>query len=232
MGQLELPPEEERPRKGRGGKRKGAGRPPNGDKAGVSHLRRPEVDRRKPLHVTLKMVRAVGTLRRKRTFRVVREAIRATNERVAVGIVHFAVQDDHVHLIVESESKRALANGLRGLAVRLARGLNRELGRAGAVLKDRYHARALGTPREVKNAIAYVLNNFRKHRASLAHAFAANWLDPFSSAPWFDGWSTASLSPPDDTPRATVAPTTWLLTTGWHLHHGPLNPNTTPGPHP
>ncbi len=55
------------------------------------------------------------------------------------------------------------ARGMTAVASRLARAANRVFGRSGRVLAGRYHLRALETPREVRNAIAYVLLNVRKH---------------------------------------------------------------------
>jgi hypothetical protein len=74
---------------------------------------------------------------------------------------------------------------------------------------DRYHARALGTPREVRHAIAYVLLNFRKHLRAPAG------IDPRSSGPWFDGCTQPALLPPSSAPSPTVAPRTWLAAVGW-----------------
>ena len=93
-----------------------------------------------------------------------------------------------------------LSRAINGLAVRLARALNRLAGRNGKVFLDRYHAHVLKTPREVRHAVRYVLENFRHHlREDVAPAGA----DPCSSAAWFD----RSLN--DDAPIAS--PQTWLL---------------------
>ena len=46
-----------------GGKRRGAGRKPKGERAGVSHAKRPEINPRHPLHVTLKLEAGISTLR-------------------------------------------------------------------------------------------------------------------------------------------------------------------------
>ena len=52
---------------------------------------------------------------------------------------------------------------MQGLAIRLARSLNRLAGRTGKVFSDRFHSLVLKTLREVANAIRYVLENFRHH---------------------------------------------------------------------
>ena len=106
-------------------------------------------------------------------------------------ITHFSVQEDHLHLIVEADGPGPLSSGAIGLSVRVAAGVNRVLGRRGRVCGDRYHARALTTPREVRNAIVYVLMNVKKHRPPFGLR-----LDPCSSAPWFDGFEDHSPPAP------------------------------------
>jgi len=83
--------------------------------------------------------------------------------------------------------------------------------RKGRVLADRYHSRLLRTPREVRNALVYVLNNAKKHFEMRRE------IDPFSSAPWFGGWREAVGRSAD--PPPVVAARTWLLEVGW-LRHG------------
>jgi hypothetical protein len=94
------------------------------------------------------------------------------------------------------------------LAIRVARAVNRLLARHGTVWGDRYHSHVLRTPREVRNALVYVLSNWRKHEPG------AHGLDPLSSAAWFDGWIEATKAigrPPVANAR------TWLASAGWRL---------------
>jgi len=49
--------------------------------------------------------------------------------------------------------------------VRVARRLNRLRGRCGRAVADRYHARILKTPTEVRHARRYLLTNAQKHYA-------------------------------------------------------------------
>src|SRR5438128_612122 len=183
-----------------GGERKGAGRKPNGAKPGVSHLRRPSLAARYPVHVTLRMVSAVGFLRTFSRTQAIEQAMREVRRRFGLRVVHYSIQGNHLHLIVEIDDAAMLSRAINGLAVRLARALNRLAGRNGKVFLDRYHAHVLKTPREVRNAVRYVLENFRHHlREDIAPAGA----DPCSSAAW--------LKRPvnDDVPIAS--PETWLL---------------------
>ena len=183
-----------------GGKRKGAGRKPKGRKAGVPHEPRPHFSSRHPVHVTLRTLSGAGYLRSHRLFRVIEEALREAKLRFGVRIVHFSIQGNHLHLLVEAGSPAALGRGMQGLAIRIARGINRAQARRGKVFADRYHARPLATRREAANALRYVLENHRHHlRADVAPAGA----DPCSSAIWM----TLHL-----TPDAPVVPArTWLL---------------------
>ena len=98
------------------------------------------------------------------------------------------VQDGHLHLLTEADGWKALSDGTRALSIRIARSLNRVLKRTGKVIADRYHARALSTPLEVRNAIVYVLQNGRKHLAQRGVEVRKEWLDRFSSAAFFRGW--------------------------------------------
>jgi len=212
-----------------GGARKGAGRKPKGDKALVSHAPRPDVAAAHPLHVTLRVARSVPNLRAQRPMRVLREAFRAAKERFDLRLVHYSVQGNHVHLLVETNGKKALSRAMQGLSIRMARALNKEFRRSGSVLADRYHARALKTPREVRNALAYVLLNHRHHAATHGGSVASLLgADPFSSARFFDGWARpingARAGPEDE----VSSPGTWLLRKGFR-RLGLLDPLALPG---
>jgi REP element-mobilizing transposase RayT len=217
---------------GRGGKRKGSGRKPNGAKALVWHVRRPEHVGRHPVHVTLKIRRDVPRLRRKRLLSACRLAFEAGRDRFGFRLVHFSVQDDHIHMICEASDKRALSRGLQGLNVRLAKGINKKLGRRGKVLADRYHLRALATPTEVRNALRYVLANDAHHAAQRTGRHSrSNAVDPFSSALDFDGWTCRVRSNLEwrYSKPATAPPSTWLLRVGWLRAGGKLDPRAGPG---
>jgi hypothetical protein len=134
----------------------------------------------------------------------------------------FSVQHDHVRLIVEADAARDLSRGIQGLAIRAAKAVNHVLGRRGAVWGDRYHARDLTTPRAVRNALVYVLQNYRKHAHDRGQRF-----DPCSSAPWFTGWKyrlQTAMSAPVVTAR------TWLARWGWR-RQGLLDADEEPRPH-
>ncbi len=164
------------------------------------------------MHVTLRARADVPSLRAADTFPAVRAALAAAS-KPGFRLVQFSVQSDHLHLMVEGVDTRALALGVRGLTIRVARAVNRALGRTGSVWNDRYHARALATPREVRHGLVYVLMNFRKH---LRHQ--PRGLDACSSAAWFDGFrgGRPTGAPPGEPP--VVPSGTWLGSVGWRRH--------------
>jgi len=136
--------------------------------------------------------------------------------------VHYAVLKNHTHFLVEGKERASLTSGLQGLAIRIARALNRAWKRSGKVFADRYHDRILRTPREVRTALVYVLRNG-------AHHGDLGWpIEPCTSGPWFDGWSDPNATKGWEVFLRPVARAgTWLLTKGWR-RHGLLRLNDLP----
>jgi putative transposase len=155
------------------------------------------------LHVTWRIHRDVGNLRTDKRFRRIQRAFCYGGDRFGLRLVEFSVQSNHVHLIVEADSKLALSRGLQGLAIRVAKGVNRASRRSGRVLADRYHARPLRTPNEVRRAVAYVLRNLQHHTRE-----DPRYVDPFSSMAGDAVWH---LEPDGTSLRVTARPRTWLL---------------------
>jgi REP element-mobilizing transposase RayT len=174
------------------------------------------------VHITWRAREAIPSLRSPRLFQSVRRSIAAAH-KTAFRVVHFSVQSDHMHLIVEGDQAVALVRGLQGLAVRCAKAVNRVLGRAGGVWSSRYHARGLGTPTEVRRGLVYVLLNFRKHLRATAG------IDPRSSGPWFTGWRRAGAVDrcPGD-PAPVELPRTWLAAMGWRRAGGAIGVDEQP----
>jgi REP element-mobilizing transposase RayT len=162
-----------------GGKRRGAGRKRTTERSRVSHKRREAFERRHPVHVTVRMRRETCHLRQSVCFRVLRRGFNAANGRDDFQLIHYSVQGNHVHFLVEADDSRSLSRGMRGLNVRIARALNRLIGRRGKVLDDRFHAVVLRTPTQTAHAIHYVLHN-RQHHAP--ERYPSGWRDPFASA--------------------------------------------------
>jgi REP element-mobilizing transposase RayT len=194
-------------------------------RAGVKHAVRP-FDRRAPLHVTVRMRPEVWNLRSARCFRVLERAFYAGCNRFGGRVCHFSVQHDHIHMVVEAGDRRALARAMQGLEIRMAKGLNRVMERRGKVFADRYHAVVLHTPTQVRAALVYVLMNGRKHLTRFGHRLPAGWVDPCSSAMFFDGWTVGG--PLVYLPGPVVTPETWLLAVGYRRAGGLIGPEEMP----
>ena len=197
----------------RGGKRRGAGRPRLHQKPGllgkeVPHRKRAHFASCKAVHVTQRVGPGVGHLRKQSIANVFLRAFKDASKRDWVRIVHYSIQSNHLHLIVEAEDAAGLSKGMKGLAVRIARRLNAHLRRRGPVFVDHYHAHLLGSRREVANAVRYVVANHARHsREPLARRFH----DPLATSP--------------DAPL--TAPRLWLLRIGWRLEpSGRMIPRT------
>ena len=227
MRQLTL--DQARKPSGHGGWRPGAGRPKK--KGAVSHLMRARFAQRTPQHVTMRLAAdAPSIANRWLMSHVIRPAIRAS-EKSWFRVVEFNVLGNHMHLIIEASGADQLARGVQGLAVRIARNTNSALNRDGKLFGQRYHARSLKTPTEVRNALRYVLLN-RKHHAA-EKRFERGWIDPFSSAIWFTGWKrrfpiSDAIQSIATEPRPTASPHTWLLKEGWRRRTGLLDYDDTP----
>ncbi len=202
---------------GRGGRRDGAGRPRTRD-PGVSHDARPALAARYPVHVTFRALPGVPNLRRTPRYAAIEAALRAVLTRPDFRVVHFSVQTNHLHLLVEAHGAEALSRGMQAMAIRIARGVNRATGRRGKVWRGRYHARILRSPREVRHAVCYVLQNTRRHATTEHEIVDPYWIDPRSSGPWFDGWRGESSTLPPLEPTPAALPRTWLLAEGWRRH--------------
>jgi REP element-mobilizing transposase RayT len=225
--QLELPKLDKNGQR-RGGKRKNAGRPKKGARASERHKTRTVFDRGDPVHVIMRVADDVGSLRKRSIMRAVHEAtIIVTRNEARFRIVHLSLQRTHIHMIVEAENRVALATGMQAFGISAARNINRVIGeqhgekRIGRVFADRYHARILKTPRQVRNTIAYVLNNWRHHGED-KHAIAKHWvIDPFASGFAFTGWKERDdagytyRTPPGYLGFVVWQPTLWLLREGW-----------------
>ena len=217
--------------KKRGGKRRGAGRPPKGARAGERHERRPVHDARHPVHVVLRAVKAVGNLRRRSVYQAIREATRSVARREDFRIVHLSIQRTHVHLLVEAKGKAALAAGMQGFQISAAKHLNAAISKArpgprrrGTVFPDRYHAVVIDSPRQARHALSYVINNWRKHAEDRGEVTRRWHIDWYASGAMFPGWKEqgtkgfALRGPPELPPMLVSVPRTWLLREAWKRH--------------
>lgn len=195
----------------------------------MAHKARPAHSKHLPVHVTLRLRAGVPSLRGSKLFRRLRAAFREARERFGFTLAHYAVQGNHMHLLVEANDRRALARGVQGLAIRVARAVNRVHARRGRVFAERYHARPLRSPLEVRRALVYVLFNERHHLAQRGLSLPPWWLDPCSSALEFPHFEAIPElpAPPFTENETTVPPRFYLLKDGWK-RHGPIRLDETP----
>ncbi len=166
----------------------------------------------------------VPSLRSVKLVREVEVSFRRACDRRRFRVVHYSLQSNHVHLLVEAGGAADLGRGMKSIGARLARAVNRVFARRGPVLADRFHHRVLRTPREVRNALAYVLLNARRHAGRRAGVVGR--VDPASSGRWFDGWTRRAASILE--PAAVAEPHTWMLQRGWR-RHGLIGLDEVPG---
>jgi REP element-mobilizing transposase RayT len=228
---------------GRGGWRPGAGRKARPG-ARVLHRRREQIPGHCPVHVTVRLQRGLPNLRQKRFVGAFKQSLKQCSERPGFRVIHYSIQKNHLHFLIEAQGKLALACGMKSLSARVARCVNRVFSRRGSVLDGRYHHRLLRTPKQVRNALCYVLLNARHHYFERhGRPPPEVRLDPASSAASFDGWQRSVAATGDSHLRATApgfigrrtALTTevararsWLLTGGWRRHRL-IDPAEIPG---
>ena len=194
------------------GRRHRSGRP-RSKRSGIPHTRRAEFSASDPLHITLKICAGLPSMRKRRAFRAVLRAFAGgklgAKGKAGFRLTHYSVLGNHMHLMVEAESREHLASAMGGLKVRLARALNKVWDRDGKVFQERYHHVVLDNPSRVRNALNYILHNGRRHGIQGLE----RWYDPCSSARWFDGFR--DTIPDNLWPPALARAESWLLSKGW-----------------
>jgi len=194
------------------GRRHRSGRPRN-ENTGVRHTPRTGFVATDPLHVTLKIREGLPSMRKRRAFRAVLRAFAGGKLGVeGVGgfrLTQFSVLGNHMHLMLEADSREHLTSGMTGLKTRIALALNKVWGREGQVFMERYHKVILSNPSQVRNALYYILHNGRKHEI----LGLERGPDPCSSARWFDGWK--EVLPDSPLPGCLAPAQSWLLCRGW-----------------
>ena len=239
--QLPLPlgNEAKKPRRRRrvGGVLVPLGRRPSAARAGqgfVPHVTREAHATRCPVHVTMRRVAMAPSFRSERVSNAIMfQLARASRAGSGMRVVHFSIQDDHMHLMLEGSSAQDLSRQAQKLFSRIALAVNVVVGRRGSLFRDRHHRHELKTPTEVRRALVYILFNTRKHAGANSLGNPASgileWLDPLTSTAWFDAWAAGASPPPDAARRVrarftsvqpiTVA-STWLAREGWQRAGG------------
>jgi REP element-mobilizing transposase RayT len=212
------------------------GRKPRADRVGyVPHKTRDAHDRNHPVHVSMRRVKLAPSLRSERIFHAILGQL-ARVKRLGVRVVHYSVQHDHLHLIVEGKNRHDLSAQMRKLFSRIALAVNAIAKRRGSLFRDRHHRAELDGPTKTRNALVYVLFNDRKHHAQNGGAITdelLSELDERSSAAWLErgDWDARARPPPEAIARLRARyddigglgsprtdPKTWLAQCGWRLH--------------
>ncbi len=222
----------------KGGKRKRAGRPAKGPRPSERHKRRTAFKASEPVHVVIRATPEVGNLRRRDIYHACRRALVTTFKQDTCRIVHISIQGTHIHLLVEAENRMALARGMQGFQISAAKHINAAISnkrgarRHGSVFPDRYHVEIITSRRRARHALAYVLNNWRKHKEHRTRLLENHRVDPFSSGPSFEGWrdlgEALDVLPDSYQPLPVWCPKTWLLAEGWKMY-GLIATTETPG---
>jgi len=231
MRDRQLSLDDHRMHTGRGGPRHGAGAKPRGRPGIVWHIRREPFRRLTVGHVTLRVREGVPSMRAPRFILDLQRSFGEACDRGDFRLVQYSVQRDHLHLIVEADDNEALGRGMKAIGSRVARAVKRIFGWTGPVMLGRYHLQRLGSPRQVRNALRYVLSNARRHAARRARELRLAWeIDPASSGWAFDGWQARSGRKLEEARRiaGVASPRSWLLRTGWR-RHGLFSPLEIPG---
>jgi hypothetical protein len=204
---------------GHGGPRKNAGRKPS-NRPVVHHVRRERFRDVTPALVTVRVRDGLPSLRTRRMVRALQDGFAKSCCRAGFRLVHYSIQRDHVHMIVEADDHVALGRGMKALGTRIALSAHRVFGRCGKVMAGRYHVRHLTSPRQVRNALIYVLQNIRKHRLQRTGRAGAAVIDEASSGRWFTGWRSraAPVEVLSGVLREVAPARTWLLNVGWREH--------------
>ena len=180
---------------------------------------------------------------RQATITVARRAEERADTDGAFRIVHISIQRTHVHMLVEADNKLALSRGMQSFQISAAKHLNHAASvkvmkqggarRRGTVFPDRYHQEIIRNPTQARRALAYVLNNWRKHKED--ETSPRTWkVDPFSTGALFAGWKERAdapllwKTPRTYEPLVVYLPSSWLLQKGWlkgggafSVHHVP-----------
>ena len=90
-------------------------------------------------------------------------------------IIHFSLEYDHVHLLVEAADNVELGKGMQSFGVTLSKAINRMRKMKGTVYKHRYHFRQISSSRELKYVMKYIFSN------GVKHGTAKTIINPFNS---------------------------------------------------
>lgn len=152
---------------------KGAGRPAKNDK-GIRHTARERISKLTALHLTIKVRENKADIKNKRLLRALHHAIMRARLK-GLRIIHYTLEFNHVHLLVEASNNEVLHKGMQALGISFSKAINKVKSLKGTVYKHRYHFRKIGSRREYKIVLNYIVGNGIKHKRTKA------LIDPYNS---------------------------------------------------
>jgi REP element-mobilizing transposase RayT len=141
--------------------RKGAGRPAKNDKA-IRHTARPFFTKTRSFMITVKVKKNKAEIRNKTVLHILKRAIQNAR-RQGLSVIHYTLEYDHAHLLIEAENNVMLGKGMQAFGVTFAKAINRARKQSGTVYKNRYHFSRITTPTQLKNVMNYIFTNGKKH---------------------------------------------------------------------
>lgn len=132
---------------------------------GIRHTARPVLTKPSSLHLTIKVQKIKADIKNKMILTMLKKAI-LNARRMGLKVIHYSLEYDHVHLLIEADNNVILGKGMQSLGVTLSKAINRTKRIKGRVYKHRYHFRKINSARELKNVMFYIFNNGVKHGAS------------------------------------------------------------------
>jgi REP element-mobilizing transposase RayT len=148
-------------------------------------------------HVTMKLLPGLPNLRTQVVLRECLDIFRTAKRRFGCHLQHFCILSNHVHFVIHARDSASATRAMQGLAIRIAKRLNKIWKRRGKVFADRFFLRPLVMrPAQIRRALVYVLQNARKHGIPLP----SGMIDRYSSGRWFDGWKGWQFGEDPDPP--------------------------------
>ena len=138
------------------------GRPAIHDR-GIRHIERPKFQRVRSFHLTIKVKKNKADIQNKKILKALHHAIKRARLK-DLKIIHYTLEYNHVHLLVEAYNNSVLHSGMQALGISFAKAVNRVKSTKGTVYKHRYHLRQISSPRDLKNVLHYIFHNGIKHR--------------------------------------------------------------------
>lgn len=132
---------------------------------GIRHTHRPVFKKPASLHLTIKIAKEKSNLKNKEVLSILKRAI-LNSRKMGLRVIHFTLEYDHIHLLIEAENNHLLGKGMQSFGVTLSKAINKLKKTSGQVYRHRYHFRKITSARQLKNVMNYIFRNGLKHGTS------------------------------------------------------------------